>query len=73
MNEIARNENKQVFISRKQIYAWNAFISAWIYIQCFHYISKKKEAIQKFKETGDLWYIYQNELDKACFQHEMAY
>ena len=34
---------------------------------------KKKERIQKFKETGDSRYIYQNELDKACFRHDMAY
>ena len=26
-----------------------------------------KEIIKKFKETGDSKYIYQNELDKACF------
>ena len=26
-----------------------------------------------FKETGDTKYIYRNELDKACFQHDMAY
>ena len=25
------------------------------------------------KETGDKKYIYRNELDKACFQHDMAY
>ena len=25
------------------------------------------------KETGDTSYIYKNELDKACFQHDMAY
>ena len=25
------------------------------------------------KETGDSRYIYKNELDKACFQHDMAY
>ena len=31
--------------------------------------TKNKERIQKFKETGDLRYIYQNELDKLCFQH----
>ena len=24
-------------------------------------------------ETGDINYIYRNELDKACFQHDMAY
>ena len=26
-----------------------------------------------FKETGDSRYIYQNEVDKVCFQHDMAY
>ena len=36
-------------------------------------LTKNKERIQKFKETGDTSYIYKNELDKACFQHDMAY
>ena len=35
--------------------------------------TKNKERIQKFKETGDTSYIYKTELDKACFQHDMAY
>ena len=35
--------------------------------------TKNKERIQKFKETGDTSYIYKNELDKACFQLDMAY
>ena len=35
--------------------------------------TKNKERTQKFKETGDTNYIYKNELDKACFQHDMAY
>ena len=35
--------------------------------------TKKKERIKKFKHTGDSGYIYKNELDKACFQHDMAY
>ena len=35
--------------------------------------TKNKERIKKFKETGDTSYIYKNELDKACFQHDMAY
>ena len=35
--------------------------------------TKNKEQIKKFKETGDSRYINQNELDKACFQHDMAY
>ena len=36
------------------------------------HLLKKKERIQKFKETGDKKYIYKNELDKACFQHDIA-
>ena len=32
--------------------------------------TEKKERIQKFKETADTKYIYKNELDKACFQHD---
>ena len=32
-----------------------------------------KERIKKFKETGDTNYIYKNELDKACFQYDVAY
>ena len=35
--------------------------------------TRNKERIQKFKETGDTIYIYKNELDKGCFQHDMAY
>ena len=35
--------------------------------------TQNKERIQKFKEIGDASYIYKNELDKACFQHDMAY
>ena len=34
--------------------------------------TKNKERIKKFKETGDISYIYKDELDKACFQHDMA-
>ena len=33
----------------------------------------KKERIQKIKKTGDSQFIYQNELDKVCFQHDMVY
>ena len=35
--------------------------------------TKNKKIIQKFKETGDSRNIFQNELDKACFQHVTAY
>ena len=36
-------------------------------------LTKNKERIKKFKKTGDSDYIYKNELDKACCQHNMAY
>ena len=29
--------------------------------------------MKEFKRTGDTRYIYRNELDKACFQHDSAY
>ena len=35
--------------------------------------TKNNERVQRFKETGDTSYIYKNELDKACFQHDTAY
>ena len=35
--------------------------------------TKNKQRIQKFMQTGDRNYIYRNEFDKACFQHDMAY
>ena len=42
------------------------------YIACGLF-TKIKEKIQKFNETGDTIYIYRNELDKVCFQHDMTY
>ena len=39
----------------------------------FCLFTKNKEKIQKFEETGNTDFIYKNELDKACFQHDMAY
>ena len=41
------------------------------YSACGPFTKTKKE-FKKFKET-DTNYIYKNELDKACFQHNMAY
>ena len=34
--------------------------------------TKHKERIKKFEQTGTQ-YIYRNELDKVCFQHDAAY
>ena len=35
--------------------------------------TKNKEGIEKFMQTGNTKLIYENETDKACFQHDLAY
>ena len=35
--------------------------------------TKNKEKIKKFMQTGNTDFIYKNELNKACFQHDMVY
>ena len=35
--------------------------------------TKNKERIEKFTQSGNTDFIYKNELDEACFQHDMAY
>ena len=37
------------------------------------HLQKNKERIEKFMLTGNTNSIYKNELDKAGFQHDMAY
>ena len=33
----------------------------------------KNREIEKFMQTGNKNFIYRNELDKACFKHDMVY
>ena len=42
------------------------------YSACGPFI-KHKQRVEKLIQTGDTNYIYKNKLDKACFQHDMAY
>ena len=35
--------------------------------------TKNKERIGKFMQTENIDFIYKNERDKACFEHDMAY
>ena len=35
--------------------------------------TKNKERIEKVMQTENTNFIYKNEFDKACFQHDMAY
>ena len=36
-------------------------------------LTRNKERIEMFMQTGNTDFIYRDELDKACFQHDMAY
>ena len=44
----------------------------FVYSACGPF-TRHKERIKEFKRTSDTRYIYRNELDKACFQHDSAY
>ena len=44
----------------------------FVYSACGPF-TRHKERIKEFKRTGDTRYIFRNELDKACFQHDSAY
>ena len=44
----------------------------FVYSACGPF-TRRKERIKEFKRTGDTRYIYRNELDKGCFQHDSAY
>ena len=44
----------------------------FVYSACEPFTRHKKR-IKEFKRSGDTRYIYRNELDKACFQHDSAY
>ena len=69
MNDII---NKFLLAGDKFMFEMHLRQPGFTYSICGPFI-KSKERIQKFKQTGDSRYIYINELDKACFQHDMAY
>ena len=46
--------------------------SSFTYSACGLF-TKNKERIERFMQTGNTDFIYKNELNKACFQHDMAY
>ena len=69
MNEIV---NKFLFAGDKFLSEMHLKQPGFTYRACGLF-AENKERIQKFKETGDTNYTYKNELDKAYFQHDMAY
>ena len=69
MNEIV---NKVLLTGDKFMPEMHLKQTGFSYSACDSF-NKNKERIQKFMLTGDTNYIYSNNLDKACFQHDMAY
>ena len=69
MNKIV---NKFLFAGDKFMPEMHLKQPGFTYSACGSF-TKNKERIQKFEETGDTSYIYKTELDKPCFQHDMAY
>ena len=72
MNETVNKYIKYIITGDKFILETHLRQFGFKYSACGPF-TKNKERIQKFKETGDSRYIYQNELDKTSFQHDMAY
>ena len=69
MNEIV---NKFLLAGDKFIPEMHLKQPGFTYTACGPF-TKNKERVEKFMATGNTDFIYRNELDKACFQHDMAY
>ena len=64
--------NKFLLVGDKSMPEMHLRQPQFVYSACGPF-TRHKERIKKFKQTGDTRYIYRNELDKACFQHDSAY
>ena len=69
MNEII---NKCLLVGDKFMPEMHLMQPGFTYSACGLF-TKNKERTEKFVKTGNTDYIYKNELDRACFQHDMAY
>ena len=69
MNEIV---NKFLLVGDKFMPEMHLKQPGFTYSACGPF-TKNKERIEKFMQTGNTDFIYRNELDKASFQHDMAY
>ena len=69
MNEIV---NKFLLVGNKFVPEMHLKQPSFTYSACSPF-TKNKKRIEKFMQTGNSDFTYKNELDKACFQHDMAY
>ena len=64
--------NKILLVGDKFMPEMHSKQPAFTYSACGPF-TKNKERIKRFMQTGNTNFIYKNEFDKACFQHDMAY
>ena len=69
MNEIV---NKFLLVADKFMPEMDLKQPGFTYSACAPFAINKKR-IEKFMQTGDTNFIFKNELDEACFQHDLAY
>ena len=69
MNEIV---NKLLLVGDKFMPEMHLKQLGCTYSACLPF-AKNKKRIEKFMQAGNTDFIYKNELDKACFQHNTAY
>ena len=69
MNEIV---NKFLLVGDKFMPEMHLKQPGFTYSACGPF-TKNKPRIEKFMQTGNTNFVYINELDKACFQHDMAF
>ena len=69
MNEII---NKFLLVGGKFMPETHLKQPGFTYSACGPF-TKNKERMEKFMQTVNTDFIYKNELEKVCFQHDMAY
>ena len=70
--KINQTVNKFLLVGDKFMPEMHLKQPVFTYSACGSFI-KNKQRIEKFLQTGDTNFIYKNELDEACFQHDIAY
>ena len=69
MNEIVNNV---LLVEDKFVPEMHLKQPGFTYSACDQF-TKNKERIENFMQIGNTNFVYKNELDKGCFQHDMAY
>ena len=70
--KISEIVNKFLLAGDKYMPEMNSKQPGFTYSPCGSF-TKNKERIENFRQTENTDFVYRNQLDKAYFQHDMAY